>query len=385
VFNIIIGLVGKPSSGKSSFFKAATMADVKISAVPFTTIEPNMGVGYVTVDCVEREFGVACSPRTGHCKNSRRFVPVKLVDVGGLVPGSHEGRGIGNKFLDDIRQASVLIQVVDASGTTDEEGNPTENFDPEKEIAFLEEEIDLWFASVLEKALGKTGKAHGKDEMVNALQEQLSGLEITKAQVEMVLERFSPTDVKRFASELRKASKPIIIAANKVDLVQAQENFDKLKAGHANIVPTSADAEIVLKRAADRNVVEYSAGNGFTILDPYKLNNAQLAALDRIQKVVDKYGSTGVQECLNKAVFELLGYIAVYPVASAGKLNDKDGNILPDVFLVPQGTTARDLAFKVHTSLGEKFIACIDARTKRRLAADAQLKGGDVVEIVSGK
>ncbi|TAL47942.1 hypothetical protein EPN87_01810, partial [archaeon] len=109
---MIIGLVGKPSSGKSSFFKAATMIDVKISAVPFTTIEPNVGMAYVVVDCPEKEMGVKCNPRTGYCRDGKRFVPVKLVDVGGLIPGSHEGRGIGNKFLDDIRQASVLVQVV---------------------------------------------------------------------------------------------------------------------------------------------------------------------------------------------------------------------------------------------------------------------------------
>ncbi|TAL48453.1 TGS domain-containing protein, partial [archaeon] len=313
-------------------------------------------------------------------------VPVKLVDVGGLIPGSHEGRGIGNKFLDDIRQASVLVQVVDASGTTDEEGNPTESFDTEREISFLEEEIDLWFASVLEKMMGKIGGVKTNDDMVKALQDQLSGLEITKGQIERVLGKFPLSDVKKFASELRKSSKPIIIAANKIDMKQAQQNFEKLRESHANTVPTSADAEIVLKKAVERNIIEYNVGDGFTILDPYKLNNAQLAVLDTIQKeVVGKYGSTGVQECLNKAVFQLLGYIAVYPVASASKLNDKDGRILPDVFLVPKGTTAKELAFKVHTSLGEKFIAGVDARTKLRLAADNPLKNGDIIEIVSRK
>jgi ribosome-binding ATPase YchF (GTP1/OBG family) len=384
VFEIIIGLIGKPSSGKSSFFKAATMIDVKISPVPFTTIQPNVGIGYVTIDCVEKEFGVTCNPRHGHCKNGKRFVPVKLVDVGGLIPGSHEGRGIGNKFLDEIRQASVLVQVIDASGMTDAEGNPTQGFNPEEEIKFLEEEIDLWFASVLEKALGKI-KTKDRDEILKLLQEQLSGLEITKAQVEKVLDNTPLSDVKKFASELRKASKPITIAANKIDLKEAQENFEQLQK-HANIIPTSAESEIILKKAAEKNLIEYDVGNGFTILDPYKLSNAQLAVLDMVQKnVVGKYGSTGVQECLNKAVFQLLGYIVVYPVASASKLNDKDGNILPDVFLVPSGTMVRELAFKVHTSLGEKFITGIDARTKKRLAADAQLKNGDVVEIVSGK
>jgi ribosome-binding ATPase YchF (GTP1/OBG family) len=81
----------------------------------------------------------------------------------------------------------------------------------------------------------------------------------------------------------------------------------------------------------------------------------------------------------------LLNYIAVYPVADANKLVDTDGNVLPDVFLVPRGTTVKELAFRVHTELGEKFICGVDARTKRRLAADYQLKNNDVIEIKFAK
>lgn len=382
--SLTIGLVGKPSSGKSTFFKAATMLDVKISPVPFTTIKPNLGTAYVTIDCVEKEFGVNCSPKSGHCKNGKRFVPVKLVDVAGLVPGAHEGRGLGNKFLDDIRQSSVLIHTVDASGTTDEEGNPTSNHDPAKDIIFLEDEIDFWFSSVIQKTLPKISKAKSKSEIVSALSEQLSGLEITRAQIEETLEKFQDPSLIYFAKHLRKISKPIVIAANKIDLKSAQENYEKIRNSFENIVPTSADAEVVLKRAAERGMIDYSEGNGFEIKQD--VPNAQRKILDLIKKeVLEKYGSTGVQSCLNKAVFEVLNYIVVYPVADANKLCDKDKNILPDVFLVPKGTTVKEFAFKIHTSMGEKFIAGIDARTKKKLAADHELKNGDVVEIVFAK
>jgi len=380
---MIIGLVGKPSSGKSSFFKAATLIDVKITGIPFTTIKPNVGIGYVVINCVESEFGTKCKPNHGNCRNGKRFVPVKLVDVAGLVPGAHEGKGLGNQFLDDLRQASALIHIVDASGTRDEEGKATVGHDPEKDIEFLEKEIDLWFASVISKA---TAKIKSQQNILQVLTESLSGLEIEKKHIAEALEKFSLSDVNRFATELRKIAKPIIIAANKIDIQQAQENFEKIKNKHELIVPTSAEAEIVLKKAAEKNMLEYIPGGNFTILDPYKLSNAQLAVLDKIQKeVIDKYGSTGVQICLNKSVFELLNYIAVYPVADIGKLADKDGNVLPDVYLVPKGTTVKDLAFKIHTSIGEKFIAGIDARTKRRLAADYVLKNNDVVEIAHAK
>jgi len=381
---MIIGLVGKPSSGKSSYFKASTMIDVKISPLPFTTIASNIGIGYIALDCVEKEFNVKCNPKHGYCKNGKRFVPVKLADVGGLIPGSHLGKGIGNKFLDEIRQASALIQIIDASGLTDSEGQPTINYDPKIEIEFLENEIDLWFTDVIKRALQKVTKVSSKADLIQILSEQLSGLGISKEHIEQALEKASYTDTEKFAKLIRKISKPIILAANKIDLRQSQENFEKLKQKYQNIIPTSAEAEIALKKAAEKGLIDYSVGNGFEIKG--NLDENQKKALEFIKKeVIEKYGSTGVQNCLNKAVFEMLNYIAVYPVADANKLTDKEGNVLPDVYLIPKGTTAKELAFNIHTSIGEKFIAGIDARTKRKLSADYQLKNNDVIEIAFTK
>jgi hypothetical protein len=386
---MIVGLVGKPSSGKSSFFKAATLIDVKITGVPFCTIKPNVGIGYVIIDCVCKEFNLKCSPKTGYCKNGKRYVTIRLVDVAGLVPGAHKGRGLGNQFLDDLRQASALIHTVDCSGLTDPEGKPTVGHDPAFDIEFLEKEIDLWFASVIGRAVKKFERkiaVSAKIDLVNILTEQLSGLEISRQHIEQALEKTSITDIENFAKFLRKTSKPIIVAANKIDLKPAQENFEKLKEKKDAIIPTSAEAEIALKKAAEKKLIDYLPGNDFKILNQSKLESQQLKALETIKReVIDRYGSTGVQQCLNKAVFELLSYIAVYPVADANKLTDKDGNVLPDVFLVLKGTTMKEFAFCVHTELGEKFICGIDARTKRRLAADYQLKNNDVVEIAFAK
>lgn len=378
---MIVGVVGKPSAGKSSFFKAATMIDVKTSPVPFTTITPNTGVAHVVIDCICKNYNTDCKPKHGYCKDGKRFIPVKLVDVGGLIPGSHLGKGIGNQFMNDLRQASVLIQIVDASGLTDEEGKITENFDPSKEIGFLRNEIDLWFESVIRRNLEKIKLPQSKAELINLLQEKLSGLEVTKQQLSDALELASINDFERFSRVLREISKPILIAANKIDLPPAQENFEKLRGSYKELVPTSAESEIALKKAAEKKLVNYHVGNGFEIIG--EVDDGQKKALEFIRKqVIDKFGSTGVQECLNKSVFEILGYIAVYPVADANKLTDKDGNVLPDVFLVPNGTTMKEFAFKVHTQLGEKFITGIDAKTKMRLAADRVLKNKDVVSIV---
>ncbi len=381
---MLIGLVGKPNSGKSSFFKAATMVDVKISNVPFTTIKPNVGIAYIIMDCVEKGFGKKCNPKNGFCRNGRRFVPIRLIDVAGLVPGAHEGRGMGNQFLDDLRQASVLIHTVDFSGKTDSEGNPTENHDPKKDVEFLENEIDYWFASVIEKNLPKILKAKTKTDLVQNIQEQLSGLEIDKKFIERAVEKFSPSQTLEFARELRKLSKPILICANKIDLKSAQENFEKLKSIFQNAVPTSADSEIALKLAVEKNLINYFPGNGFEISG--RLEEKQKQALEKIKtEVIEKFGSTGVQKCLDKAIFDLLNYIAVCPVEDENKLTDSKGNVLPDIHLIPRGSTALDLAFKIHTEIGEKFISAIDARTKRRLGKDYVLQNNDVIKIITSK
>lgn len=386
---MIVGIIGKPNSGKSSLLKALTLTEVGISPVPFTTIKPNVAIGYVSIDCVCKEFNVKCNPKKGFCKNGKRFVPVKLIDVAGLVPDAHKGRGLGNQFLDDLRQAHVLIHVVDFSGLTDEEGKPTKNHNPEKDIEFLEREIDLWFASIIEKAVRKFERQLSKfsrADLIQVLSEQLSGLEIRKEHLEIALEKASLVDVQNFARILRKISKPMIIAANKIDLKEAQENFEKLKDKYEYIVPTSAEAEIALKKAAEKNIIDYLPGNGFRVLNESKLDENQLRVLNFIKKeIIEKYGSTGVQDCLNKAVFDLLNYIAVYPVADSKRLSDNEGNILPDVFLVPNGMSLKEFAFKIHTEIGEKFICGIDARTKKKLSADYELQNRDVIEIAFSK
>jgi ribosome-binding ATPase YchF (GTP1/OBG family) len=382
--SLTIGLVGKPSSGKSSFFKAATSIDVKISPVPFTTIEPNVGIAYVEIGCAEKEFGVRCKPKSGHCINGRRFVPVRLMDVAGLVPGAHEGKGLGNKFLDDIRQSSALIHTVDASGTTDAEGNPTAGRDPMDDIKFLEEEIDAWFHSIIRKAVAKMGKTKDKSDTISQLHNQLTGLEIDKARVEETLTQFPDPSSMDFARHLRKISKPIVIAANKIDMASAQKNFVNMSKNLEKVIPTSAEGEIILKKANEKGMIDVSGDGKISVKDGVpEMQRNVLKMIER--EVIDRYGSTGVQRCINSAVFDTLGYIAVYPVADPNKLCDKDGNVLPEVFLVPRGTTTKQLAFRVHTSMGEKFISGVDARTKMRLGADHELKNGDVVQIVFGK
>lgn len=383
-----IGLVGKPSSGKSSFFKASTMIDVAIADYPFTTIEPNVGMGYVVSKCVCQEYKVKCNPKNSLCVDGKRYVPVKLIDVAGLVPDAHLGKGLGNQFLDDLRQASCLIHIVDMSGKTDAEGKSTQDYDPCNDVRFLTREIDLWFAEIIGKGLSKYKMKIklSKVDLVDILTSQLTGLGIKKKEIQQTLDKVGLDDVEKFATELRSVSKPIIIAANKIDLPDSEGNLKKMKEEFPNltIIPTCAAAEIALKTAKDKGFIEYK-DNSFSIKDE-SIGDKQKDGLKFIEEnVLKKYSSTGIQECLNKAVFDVLDYIVVYPVADINKLTDKKGNVLPDAHLVKNGTTLKEFAFSIHSDIGEKFIGGLEAKTKRKLGADYPLKNDDVIEILFQK
>ncbi len=396
---MLIGLVGKPSVGKSTFFKAATMAEVEIASYPFTTIKANHGVGYVKVNCIDKEFGVKCNPNHGFCINSKRFVPIDLMDVAGLVPGASEGKGMGNQFLDDLTSADAFIQVVDVSGSTNEKGEPVgeeEKYSPAKDIEFLTNELDLWYYNILQKAWRSFAKKAEieKEKFEKAIAKQFSGLKVKEDDVKDVLRNlnfaekaseWSEKQVKKFASKLRAKSKPMIIAANKIDLLNGKENYEKLRAEFPNliIVPCAADAELALRQAAKAGLIEYIPGErDFKILK--ELTEKQEQALMKIKEnVLEKFvEGTGVQSILNSVVFSMLHYIAIFP-GSANKLGDSKGNILPDCFLLPEGSTALDFAYFLHTDFGKNFIKAIDAKTKQVRGKEYLLKHRDSLEIIS--
>lgn len=397
---MLIGLVGKPSSGKSTFFKASTLAEAEIASYPFTTIKPNHGIAFVRVECVEKEFNVKCNPRLGYCINGTRFVPVEMLDVAGLVPGAHEGKGMGNQFLDDLRQADAFIHIVDASGSTNEKGEiiSAGSYDPALDIIFLEKELDMWYYSILKKGwerLSRRIQQEGLD-VTKALAKQLSGLNVTEEivkeavkKLKLNLERpdsWTEKELMALANNLRGITKPMAIAANKIDITGSEKNLARLREQFPSIkiIPCSADCELALKEAASRWLISYLPGDAsFNFLKTPAEKQKQ--ALDFIQKnVLDKFGSTGVQETIDYAVFELLKYIAIFP-GGVSKLEDSEGRRLPDCFLLKQGSTALDFAFKLHTDFGKNFIRAIDVKTKKTVGKEHILKHRDVIEIISRK
>ncbi len=399
---MLIGIVGKPSCGKSTLFKAATLADVDIANYPFTTIKPNHAVGFVKVEDPAVYFQKTSNPRMGFVKGKSRFVPVDLIDVAGLVPNAHKGEGMGAQFLNDLNQADVLIHVIDISGSTNEKGESVEplSYDPMNDIKFLEIELNYWYLDILKKGWQKFARQvqqeHG--DIKKAIAKQLSGLGVNENIVkvafkELKLDENKPSNwdeeiLLSLASNLRVQTKPIIIAANKVDVPGAIKNYERLKSEFPDyiIIPCSAESELALKEADKVGLLDYVPGeNDFKINDESKLNEKQLAALGFIKKdMLMKFGSSGIQDVLNSAVFDVLDHIALYP-GGVNNLADSNGNVIPDCFLMPRGTTALGFAYRLHTDFGDKFIRAIDVKSKRTVGKDHIMNDGDILEIVADK
>ena len=386
---MLIGITGAPSKGKSTFFSAATMIDVPISPRPFTTIEPNMGATYVRVDCPCKGLGTKCNPKNSKCESGKRLIPMSIVDLAGLVPGAHEGKGLGNRFLDDVRTADVLVQIIDVSGKTDSEGNPIDKFDPAEEIIFLENEIAFWISGILKKAWSKI---KGRD--IETIAGTLTGLRIMKIEITkvaeklgLVLEKINWThdEILSFSKSIREHAMPIVIAANKIDLPGAMENYLKLKDKFPEriILPAYAEGELALRKANDKGIVKYVPGD--TDFEIINASAPQKVALEKIREIMKSNKGTGVQQIIDEAVFNQLKLIVVYPVSDDNKFTDHFGSVLPDAVLVRHGTTTIEFAEGIHADLAKNFIFAIDARKKLRVGKDHVLKNGDIIKIVSGK
>jgi len=390
-----IGLLGKANVGKSTFFSAATETVVQTGNFPFTTIEPNVGVTHVKVDCACQSLQKRCGNNL--CMDGTRFIPIKLIDVAGLVPGAHDGKGLGNQFLTDAMKADALVHVVDISGSTDIQGQPVTigTHDPLEDIKFVEDEFDLWFKQLLDREWYKLTKEieQKRAKISDGLARRFTGLGIKEPEIDQVLNSMSlklkkPTDwsddeIMKFLKSLRKVAKPMIIAANKADLCEDLDIVENISDNFTTI-PCSAETELMLRKAAKSGLIQYvPGGNDFQGKGDKQLSEEQDNALHLAKNVLTKIGVTGIQKILNSIIFDTMKLIVVYPVEDESKLSNKDGQVLPDARLLGSSATAKELAFTIHQDIGNGFLHAIDAKTKQRIGADHQLKNGDVIKIVS--
>ncbi|NAY82621.1 MAG: redox-regulated ATPase YchF [Thaumarchaeota archaeon] len=398
-----IALIGKTNAGKTTIFNTVTGRNEPIGNYMFTTQNPVSGTTYVTSPCVHKEFGVIDNPINSKCIDGWRYIPIEIIDLPGLIKGASYGRGLGTRFLSEAMKADAFIHVVDASGSIDEDGRIAEpgTGDPFRDYQEIEGEIVQWYKNLLEnnldKILKKIETTKNEQQAINVVYETLAGVKITKLHIIQALEDMgvsvydfrSMSDEKlwRLASLLRDISKPTLIVANKMDIPVADSGFKQLKDKIKDkiIVPVSANLELLLKRAEQKGTVRYNpAEENFLVIDSSNLSKDEKKALDFFNKfLIREMMRAGTQFALNVAVFKLLRMNVVYPVADPKKLSDKKGNVLPDAYLVPDGSTVKDLAEIIHSELAVGLLYAIDIRTGIRLPPTYRIKDRDVLHLVS--
>ena len=337
-----IGLVGKPSAGKSSFFNAATELGAgdaglaRCAPHPFTTIEPNVGRAFAPAPCPCAVAGLSdvCEPSHGresvggvHC----RRIPVFVKDVAGLVPGAHAGRGRGNAFLNDLCDADVLIHVIDASGRTDREGvdqvgagndaddlSSSPDRDPAGDVQWVREELHHWIFGNVRR---KWRSVRRKPEK---LQDLFVGYHCVRATADVALERMpdipDPRAITRerilawtehelhlLVAHFLRVRFPILLALNKADLTGASARIEAVKVrwGGEPAVSVSATASRWCFEAKSRGdlvedgdgVLTWVGGDG--CVDG---GEAYLTRLDAAGVLGDGTAMSGVRRALKAAV-----------------------------------------------------------------------------------
>ena len=396
---LTIAIVGKTNVGKTTLFNAATLLNAEISSYPFTTKESNVGTAYVCDACVCKELGVEDNPLNSACIEGWRYVPVRLLDIPGLIKDAWVGRGLGNKFLSVIGQADALIHVVDASGSVDADGELTQpgSGNPVQDVLDTEMEIERWIADIITHNRQLIIREAASSSPPKAMTMALSGIKARLPQVVQALKNSELEEVPfpewdldktlQFTASLLPLIKPTIIIANKMDLPIAEDNLEMLTKyfSHSLVAACSAEAELALRRAEKMGLLQYTPGQEkFRIVDNDRLTPAQRRALDYVeQRVMARWLRTGIQQALNTVVFKLLKTNMVYPVSDEQHYMDHHQNVLPDVFLMPDGSTPLDLARSVHSRLAETYVVAIDAKTGMRLPKDYNLRHRDVIKIMT--
>ena len=362
-FEIVIGLVGKPSAGKSTFFNAVTRATgaiaAKCAAYPFTTVDPNVREGlYAVLDAGPAlALGLSLSecPPHGRDAQGRRLLPVLLKDVAGLVPGAYAGKGKGNCFLNDLCDADALVHVVDASAETDAGGSAVDAADQREdvlsfEISWVRDELHRWIAgNVVAKWRSVVRLARLDRDGTLALDRLLdlfNGYRCSNAMARRALEvagldkehvsGWGKNQLHRLVAAFLEIRFPTVVALNKCDRPSAKQRVAELLVdGATDLVPCCARVEAALVVArADGLAYEDGAG-AFEGKGP-----------DGAIAYLTEWGTTGVLDAISRAVARARP-VHAYPVTDLDSLR---GALSP-------GPLATCMAFRRWSTVDDVFIA----------------------------
>ena len=382
-----IGLIGKPNAGKSTLFSAITATSVEIADYPFTTLSPNIGTSFIIRDCPEPLIGKKCSPNHGSCADGKRYIPVQIVDVPGLIEGASQGKGMGNQFLQSLIDAEALIHVFDGFSIFSSD-NPKAAL--KREIEDIWNEVIAWAADLISRdweRFSKKADASG-ERLEKQLSRKVSSLGIGEGDLRHLLSKTSlpqklslwgKDDFDAFSKSLFTFLKPIVNVANKCDLL-SDNQLGLIGDSEFKCKLVSAEYELALQKALDHGMI----GSRMPPFDRREnLNTQQASALNRIEEFLRKPSISRPFEILDEIVEHVLNLIVVYPVYDESSWTDKNGNVLPDAFMMSKGSTPVDLAYRVHTDIGEGFIRAVDCKTRMVIGRDHELRDGDVIRIVS--
>lgn len=369
-----VGLVGKPSAGKSTFFNAITdpvdeSDGARIAAFPFTTIDPNLGTGFFEFlpppNWVSPELAAKMDSTWGVTASGHHKVPIQIKDVAGLVPGAYQGKGRGNAFLNDLLESDVFIHIVDVSGTTDAGGAPTEACSPRQEITWVREELHRWIFANLRAKWASVCRRPGR------IYDMFTGYHAKPALVTRALERagvkldtldetlpyWDRRMLHSVVAHFLRVRFPILLALNKADLPTASAYIQELQAlGLPDpMVPVSAQSEWQLCQLRRAGFIKYNDGERDFSVVPSRaseLSGPQRKILADIrQKVLVPFGHTGVLAAVTAAVY-LKAPTVVFPVDNlvscialpvGGVHRFKGSGVLAEPVLLRSGSNTLDL------------------------------------------
>ena len=216
--------MGMPNAGKSSLFNALTKAGAEAANYPFTTIEPNVAVVPVRDSRLEQ---------VAQTVGASEIVwdTIDFHDIAGLVAGAHQGEGLGNRFLANIRETDAIVHVVRAHGD-ENVVHPEGRVDPLADIETIETELVMADLDAAERRVERVGKqARGGDRVAIAeeawLREVIAELQAGRPARTVALPEEAPNAARDLGS---LTSKPVLFVAN-VD--EGSEDIPPAVAEHA--------------------------------------------------------------------------------------------------------------------------------------------------------